>query len=182
MEKQFIDVVPIQNCTGPFQRYPVSLWHSDFFVLITATRERQHFSLSIDGRRRGSPHVVSRKNVYQDVMALYRSSYSSLIKEYPLRVRFEGEMALDAGGVCRDMFTAFWEQHAVKSCSLVAITSSQLCIPKWTCPSSVFWGQFSRMGTSHVVFFRVNWQHLSLFSLCWDRSRPSTTGSCYAPS
>lgn len=33
-----------------------------------------------------------------------------IIEQYPLSISFIGEKAYDAGGVCRDMLTGFWEE------------------------------------------------------------------------
>ena len=44
-----------------------------------------------------------------DVLKLYLDEYAA--QQYPLRVEFEEEHAVDCGGVSRDMFSGFWE-HA----------------------------------------------------------------------
>jgi hypothetical protein len=54
------------------------------------------------------PHLLSRANLYDDVIALYTSS-KAVLKEYPFRVRFSGEEAFDIGGVARDLFSGFFE-------------------------------------------------------------------------
>ena len=46
--------------------------------------------------------------VYEDVLSLFMNI--DVTKEHPLRINFEGEEAVDYGGVCRDMFAAFWEK------------------------------------------------------------------------
>ena len=33
-----------------------------------------------------------------------------VLEEFPLRIKFAGEIAFDTGGVCCDMFSAYWEQ------------------------------------------------------------------------
>ena len=45
--------------------------------------------------------------IYDDVMELFCNE--NTLKEFPLRIRFQEEMAFDGGGVGRDMFSAFWE-------------------------------------------------------------------------
>lgn len=55
----------------------------------------------------GSPHLIRRQNVYDDVMALY-GDFERIQNEYPFRVAFDDEQAVDTGGVSRDMFSAFW--------------------------------------------------------------------------
>ena len=45
--------------------------------------------------------------VYDDVMELFCNE--NALREFPLRISFQDEMAFDSGGVSRDMFSAFWE-------------------------------------------------------------------------
>ena len=33
-----------------------------------------------------------------------------MLDEFPLRIRFANEVAVDTGGVCRDMFSGFWKE------------------------------------------------------------------------
>ena len=47
--------------------------------------------------------------MYDDCLALYTDKLAQILKEFPFRVRYEGEKAIDTGGVSRDMFSAFWE-------------------------------------------------------------------------
>ena len=51
--------------------------------------------------------MIDRKNVYDDVN-LYATN--DIIFEYPLRIEFKDECAIDVGGVCRDMYSAFFEE------------------------------------------------------------------------
>ena len=44
-------------------------------------------------------HEVERSNIYNDVL-----SDEKVLEEFPLRIRFGGEIAFDTRGVCRDMF------------------------------------------------------------------------------
>ena len=60
-------------------------------------------------REPGVTHCVTRENLFDDVLQLYRSS-DKLLNENPFRVSFSGEKALDFGGVCREMFSGFWEK------------------------------------------------------------------------
>ena len=46
-------------------------------------------------------------NILADVFALFGKSY--ILKDYLLRVNFVGEIAIDTGGVCRDMLAEFWQ-------------------------------------------------------------------------
>ena len=51
-------------------------------------------------------HVIDRTNVYEDVVDMYREG--EVVGEYPLYIKFQGEQAVDKGGVQRDMLSAFW--------------------------------------------------------------------------
>ena len=56
----------------------------------------------------GLTHEVTRSEVYSEVPSLLLED--NVLNEFPLRVRFRGEMGYDTGGVCRDMFSCFWEE------------------------------------------------------------------------
>ena len=62
----------------------------------------------------GLPRPVKRGSVYNDVMEMYRDAKCGILMEFPFRIRYEDEQAVDTGGVCRDMFSGFWEQAYVK--------------------------------------------------------------------
>lgn len=53
-------------------------------------------------------HVINRREVFRDVMELL--SRDEVLEEFPLQISFAKELAIDHGGVCRDMFSAFWEE------------------------------------------------------------------------
>jgi len=53
-------------------------------------------------------HIVRRDSIFEDVMALH--SKEDVLTEFPLRIKFAGEIAVDLGGVCQEMFAAFWEE------------------------------------------------------------------------
>ena len=52
--------------------------------------------------------MVIRGNLFNQVIDLFSDDY--FLKEYPLYIKFEGEIAVDSGGVQRDMLSAFWEE------------------------------------------------------------------------
>ena len=54
----------------------------------------------------GQTHTMARATVY-DCLKLYKSQISILIEEYPFHVSFNNEMAIDTGGMARDMFSGF---------------------------------------------------------------------------
>lgn len=41
-------------------------------------------------------------------MALF--AQDGVLDEYPLQIKFAGEMGYDCGGICRDMFSAYWNE------------------------------------------------------------------------
>lgn len=57
----------------------------------------------------GIPHEVTRANLYEDAIALYCEEGENIVQEYPFRIKFKGEKAVDCGGVSRDMLSGFWE-------------------------------------------------------------------------
>ena len=63
----------------------------------------------------GRPRPFRRENVYSDVLETYQENMGDILEEYPFRVRYENEQAVDTGGVCRDLFSAFWEEAYLKS-------------------------------------------------------------------
>ena len=46
-------------------------------------------------------------------------SPDNISKEYPLRIRFKGELAIDTGGILHDMVSAFWEIVYEKGCNVL---------------------------------------------------------------
>ena len=56
----------------------------------------------------GKEHFINRATVYEDVIHLYRND--EILKECPIYIEFVGEMAVDYGGVQRDMYAAFWQR------------------------------------------------------------------------
>lgn len=45
---------------------------------------------------------------------MYQRELDDVIKEFPFRIEYLNERAVDTGGVCRDMFSGFWEEAYVK--------------------------------------------------------------------
>ena len=48
------------------------------------------------------------ENVYTDMLKRVYST-DTVLDSFPVQFEFEGENAVDQGGVSRDMFSAFWE-------------------------------------------------------------------------
>ena len=49
---------------------------------------------------------MNRANIYSSVLEL--CSQEDITKCFPLQISFEGERAIDVGGVFRDMLSGFW--------------------------------------------------------------------------
>lgn len=56
----------------------------------------------------GIRHHVSRDDIYNCAFSLYKGN-AELLDEFPFRIKFDGELAVDSGGVSRDFCSAFWE-------------------------------------------------------------------------
>ncbi|XP_069131679.1 uncharacterized protein [Argopecten irradians] len=67
---------------------------------------------NLNGILSGSKHVTVRRNhVVKDLMDVYGNAD---ILQHMLNVSFEGEEGQDAGGLTKDVFTAFWERAYVQ--------------------------------------------------------------------
>lgn len=62
----------------------------------------------------GFLHEVDQSHVLDCVLRLYDNQVSSIILEYPLYIKFTGEVGVDEDGIQRDTFSAFWEEHYSK--------------------------------------------------------------------
>ena len=51
-------------------------------------------------------HTVQRCTLYDNIIKLYQSG--EIIKESPIFIAYDSELAVDEGGVTRDMYSAFW--------------------------------------------------------------------------
>lgn len=63
----------------------------------------------------GARHVVSREDVYKCALSLYTNDRDAILDEYPFRIKFKTELAVDSGGVSRDFCSAFWESAYEKA-------------------------------------------------------------------
>ena len=73
--------------------------------MTTAEENHLKFIRSIRQNISGPFHIVWQDGIFEDVMALH--SKEDVMTEFPLRIKFA---AVDLGGVCREMFAAFWEE------------------------------------------------------------------------
>ena len=76
------------------------------YVSFTAAEERDEFMKSVCSQSE-APHVIDRKDLFNAVLQLFDSE--EIMRVYPLRISFRGELAIDTGGVFREMISAFWE-------------------------------------------------------------------------
>ena len=72
----------------------------------------------------GTPRYIHRDEIYEDVVAMYRNKFSEIVKEFPFRIKYIDERAVDTGGVARDMFSGFWEK-----CYLYHCDGEKLLVP-----------------------------------------------------
>ena len=84
----------------------------NYFVFLTVNEMRHKFMS--DNTHQGVGRAFHRDHVYEDVIKTYEDNLEEILKDYPFRVRFINEKAVDMGGVCRDLFSAFWEDSYVK--------------------------------------------------------------------
>ena len=80
-----------------------------FYFCNTAEKTRQVFVCTLSPAH-GMTYNVDRENLFDSVVTLYQSKANQLLNEYPLHIRFAKERAINAGGVSRDMFSAFYEE------------------------------------------------------------------------
>ena len=78
----------------------------NFFTTLADAKRRQFASDKF--KEPSIAHVVNRRKIFNQVIDLF--SDDAILKEYPLYIKFEGEIAIDSGGVQRDMLSAFWEE------------------------------------------------------------------------
>ena len=77
---------------------------------------RNQFMLdTLDTHHSYRPWPIRRTNVYSDVVETYQENISDILQEYPFRIRYEDEQAVDTGGVCRDMFSSLWKQAYINN-------------------------------------------------------------------
>lgn len=72
----------------------------------------------------GMPHCIRRSTLYEDCFTLCEQHFATLKMEYPFRIAYQHEQAVDTGGVARDMFSGFWELAYVND-----MDGASTCIP-----------------------------------------------------
>ena len=96
------------------------------YIYISST-ERIKYMMALDPSE-GLLHSVHRSSLFDNVVKIYREK--SILCEFPIHMEFEGEMAVDQGGVTRDMYSGFWEECYSKifdgSTLLVPMISPQM--------------------------------------------------------
>ena len=83
-----------------------------FIFYNLAERERLEYLNTIETCN-GVIHTVRREHIFDDVIEMYLGDMG-IVREFPLRVNYSDERAIDTGGVARDMFSMFWETAYVK--------------------------------------------------------------------
>ena len=84
-------------------------------IIFTVDEMRQQFMHEDVDTRPGLSRAFRRDHVYEDVIEAYQEDLDDILRDFPFRVRYEKERAIDTGGVCRDLFSAFWEECYVKN-------------------------------------------------------------------
>ena len=102
----------------------VLIYSKTIFAILyfVADYKRREFVIKKCMKQQGLPHTMDCKNVFQDVMGLF--AQDEVLDEYPLRIKFNGELGYDCDGVCRDMFSAYWDE----ACQLF-FNGSSLLVP-----------------------------------------------------
>jgi len=59
----------------------------------------------------GKTRPIYRTAVVDDVMEMYKTHLPAILEEFPFFVEYISERTVDAGGVCRQMFSQFWGKH-----------------------------------------------------------------------
>lgn len=93
----------------------MALKSSLLLLNFTVDEMRQKFMQDDMDTHHGYPRAFRRDHIYSDVIEAYQDDLEEILREFPFRVRYEKERAVDTGGVCRDMFSAFWEQSYLKN-------------------------------------------------------------------
>ena len=74
---------------------------------------------------------MRRSHLYEDLLSIY--GMTTVSEEYPVRIKFYRELAVDIGGVSRDMYTGFWEE-----CYKIFFDGSNTLVPLLECDSNAF--------------------------------------------
>ena len=81
---------------------------NDSANLFSASAERIAFLDALPNTRPSLPHKIRRNDIYNSVIQLYRDN--DVVTESLFSVEFNDELAIDIGGVTRDMFSAFFTE------------------------------------------------------------------------
>jgi len=100
---------------------------------MTDDKEREVFMESINASS-GPARIIDRTTIYEAVMKMYNQEEIAL--EYPLFIKFTGELGIDEGGVQRDMLTAFWDEAYTRlfegSTTVIPMIHSQMDMSTFT--------------------------------------------------
>ena len=93
----------------------VSTFHCAVHLFISAAEEERTSFMQLHTSIYGFLHHISRDDIYSSTLSLYKEAMETIISEYPFRMKFDGEAAVDSGGVSRDFFSSFWEKAYAKA-------------------------------------------------------------------
>ena len=110
-DNTLVDMVYISNAYSLVYFFS----YQNYFFCFIVHEEREKYAIDSIDTHQGLPHHIRRSNLFEDVISLYTEKAESLFHEYPLRIAFDGEKAVDTGGVCRDMFSGFWDKAYEKA-------------------------------------------------------------------
>lgn len=71
---------------------------------------RNTYMMDVLDTHQGLPRLINREKIFEEVIEMYQNNFSEILSEFPFRIKFLNEMAVDTGGVCRDMLSDFWEK------------------------------------------------------------------------
>ena len=83
----------------------VSTFHCAVHLFISAAEEERTSFMQLHTSIYGFLHHISRDDIYSSTLSLYKEAMETIISEYPFRMKFDGEAAVDSGGVSRDFFS-----------------------------------------------------------------------------
>lgn len=101
-------------------------------IILAADASRLKYMIDTLNTHQGLPHCITRSCIFEDGVELYRKKLQEILDEFPFRICYDQERAVDTGGVCRDFFQAFGSQ-SIRYPLMVVVLSFQQFMPKLTC-------------------------------------------------
>ena len=88
----------------------------------------------------GLPHCITRSCIFEDGVELYQNKLEEILDEFPFRICYDQERAIDTGGVAGTFFQAFGSQ-SIPNPLMVVVLSFQPFMPKLICHCFLYWDQ-----------------------------------------